>query len=313
MKKRYESKLPYHYFYEIRNNINGHFYYGIHSTDDFDDGYMGSGKRLNYAYKKYGIENFTKTILKEFDTREEAAAYEAEIVTETLVKDDNCYNCTLGGDMVALNIGKVVCLDKETNEWITIPQEEYYKNKDKYSMPNTGYVYCLNKNGESILVTQEEYKKGKEQGLYTTASTNKISVKDKYGKRFLVDKTDPRYISGELVNFWQDRKHTEQSKEKMRKAHIGKHVGEKNQNYGKCWITKDEMNKSIPKKDLEKWIAEGWVKGRYAGNVKTTKWIEIPKEQIIELRTKGLTWINVAKELGIGQTLRYRLKKKYNL
>ena len=36
----------YHYFYKIKNRINGHYYYGVHSTSDIDDGYMGSGKRL---------------------------------------------------------------------------------------------------------------------------------------------------------------------------------------------------------------------------------------------------------------------------
>ena len=49
-------KRKYHYFYKITNNLNNHYYYGIHSTDNLDDGYMGSGTRLRYAYEKYGIE-----------------------------------------------------------------------------------------------------------------------------------------------------------------------------------------------------------------------------------------------------------------
>ena len=56
----------YHYFYKITNLLNNHFYYGVHSTDNLEDGYMGSGKRLHYAYKKYGMENFNKEILKFF-------------------------------------------------------------------------------------------------------------------------------------------------------------------------------------------------------------------------------------------------------
>ena len=92
-----KQNFTYHYFYKITNNINNHFYYGVHNTSNLNDGYMGSGTRLQYAYKKYGIENFTKEILKFFDTKEDAFAYEAEIVTEDLIMTDECYNLSVGG------------------------------------------------------------------------------------------------------------------------------------------------------------------------------------------------------------------------
>lgn len=265
MKKRYESKRKFHYFYEIRNNINNHFYYGIHSTDDMEDGYMGSGKRLNYAYKKYGIENFTKTILKEFSAREEASQYEAEIVTETLVKDDNCYNCTLGGDMVASTLGKVVCQNKETGEWITIPQEEYHNNKNKYIMPCNGLVYFRDESGKTKCLPSKEYQKYKSEGLLDNVKTStkgQIVVKDKNNKLFAVDKNDPRYLNGELTIFWKGQKHSEESKKKMSQSHKGKHIGSNNNNYGKCWITKNSENKSVPKENLNEWLEQGWEKGR---------------------------------------------------
>lgn len=87
----------HHYFYKITNLINGKYYYGIHSTNDLDDGYMGSGKALKASIKKYGLENFSKEILKFFDTIEELSDYEKLIVNEKLLEDPNCYNMVKGG------------------------------------------------------------------------------------------------------------------------------------------------------------------------------------------------------------------------
>jgi len=85
------------YFYKITNLINNKFYFGVHSTDNLNDGYMGSGKYLKRAQDKYGIENFRKEILKYFSSKEKMFEYEKEIVTEALVNDKSCYNIMVGG------------------------------------------------------------------------------------------------------------------------------------------------------------------------------------------------------------------------
>ena len=48
------SDGKYRYFYKIQNLIDNSYYYGIHTTDDINDNYKGSGKRIkNYIKKGY--------------------------------------------------------------------------------------------------------------------------------------------------------------------------------------------------------------------------------------------------------------------
>lgn len=49
--------------YRVTNLINGKTYIGQHKYKVLNDKYMGSGKNLWRAYKKYGMENFKKDIL----------------------------------------------------------------------------------------------------------------------------------------------------------------------------------------------------------------------------------------------------------
>lgn len=90
----------YHYLYRITNRINGKIYIGIHSTASLDDLYMGSGIRLHEAYAKYGIEHFTKDILKFCNSREELYSLEKEIVNKSFVNREDVYNISLGGSGV---------------------------------------------------------------------------------------------------------------------------------------------------------------------------------------------------------------------
>lgn len=87
----------FHYVYQVTNLVNGKIYVGKHSTQNLDDGYMGSGKLLNLAIKKHGVENFRKHIVKMCETSEEAFKFEHQIVNEQFVADENSYNLKPGG------------------------------------------------------------------------------------------------------------------------------------------------------------------------------------------------------------------------
>lgn len=250
----------YFYLYKITNNINNHFYYGIHKTSNLDDGYMGSGTRLRAAYKKYGIENFTKEIIQYCNDWNELCQLEKSVVTEELVKDKNCYNLVPGGyyldDDILQRIGQInsekqkgennsqyntVRIYKEDNgiyinKRIKADELSKYLNngwqrgfrandKSKYKIALSNRRWVHNDN-ETKFIQKDKLQEYLDKG-YKIRRTNKIEIKtkiknrtqkdctdfykthilveDNNGNRFFVDKTDERYLNGELKSYYKNK------------------------------------------------------------------------------------------------------------
>lgn len=70
----------------------------MHSADDLDDGYLGSGRRLRYSLNKYGKENHSREILEFCKTREELKSREEEIVNLNEIAKKECMNLKVGGE-----------------------------------------------------------------------------------------------------------------------------------------------------------------------------------------------------------------------
>lgn len=69
--RMYNNNMTYYGIYKITNLLNGKMYIGQHTTSNIDDGYMGSGKIILRALKKYGVENFRKEWLMFCEDEEE--------------------------------------------------------------------------------------------------------------------------------------------------------------------------------------------------------------------------------------------------
>ena len=99
--------------YQTVNKINNKIYIGVHSTENDDfDGYIGNGVNIyrpatylhpktpfQFAVKKYGVKNFVRTTIKEFENEKGAYELEAQIVDEEFLKRDDVYNLALGGKL----------------------------------------------------------------------------------------------------------------------------------------------------------------------------------------------------------------------
>jgi len=206
--------------YKITNWYNGKIYIGMHKTSNLNDDYMGSGKLIKRAQEKYGIQYFTKEYLAIFDNPDDMYEMESSLVNEKFIERDDTYNIMKGGCG-----GFTHC---NTNIDIIVKRDTY-KNK------RSGYDASPISNPDSH------------------RNTNHLQTDEAREKR--KESLKKYYENGGKGSFC-GKSHTEETLQKMRKS---KNAGDKNQNYGKMWITNGIDSVTIPKEDP---IPEGWRKGR---------------------------------------------------
>ena len=213
----------YHFIYRTTNQINNKFYVGMHSTDNLEDGYFGSGKRLGYSIRKYGLENHKFEILEFLPSREELKKREAEVVNEEFLADPFCMNLKFGGE----------------GGW------DHTKNMDLTSRAKT-----LNNIRSEKIKTDPEFAEIVSQSAKAAYNSALHDI-----EKMMKIKEEKHGSS----NCWLGKRHTEKSKEKMRKT---KNLGENNSQFGTCWINNQIEVKKIKKEDLPFWLNLGWSKGR---------------------------------------------------
>lgn len=89
-----------YYIYLIVNKVNFKTYVGQRKSDKKwnEDSYMGSGKLLKLAQKKYGIENFEKFLIQYCSTKEEVNEAEKFWIKEYRSRGKAQYNISDGGE-----------------------------------------------------------------------------------------------------------------------------------------------------------------------------------------------------------------------
>ena len=212
------KQKKYHFIYRTTCTVTGKFYVGMHSTDNLEDGYLGSGKILGYSRHKYGDENHVREILEYLQSREELKQREKEIVNEQLLSDPLNINLKYGGD---------------------------------------GGWDQLNKDGRNVYGTNGKLGFGGENlAKGRTSEIAKLKWKNHRAK----------YIKALALtqHLMVEAAKSESAKTKRAKTNCERNfqIGEKNSQFGTCWVTKDSKPLKIKKDQLDEYLANGYSRGR---------------------------------------------------
>lgn len=229
----------FRYIYKTTNKVNGKIYVGCHKTTNLEDGYIGSGKVLKRALKKYGPDNFQKDILQFFESDEEMYGMESVLVNEEFVGRQDTYNVKLGGQ----------------GGWDFVNKE----GLNNYPGKN---ISCSESMQKALLIFLEKMK----DPFYKMEHNKKVSRGLK------------KYFEDGGFKAFEGKHHTDETKQRISEKNKISQGGENNSQYGKKWIHNRELreSKSIPGQDLEKWLNDGWKIGRVLDFDKPIKKTKLP-------------------------------------
>ncbi len=170
------KEKTYHFIYRTTNLINGKYYYGMHSTNDLNDGYYGSGKRLRYSINKYGKENHAIEKIEFFNNRKDLAQKEKEIINLNEISNENCLNLTVGGEGGAIRSGtkhSVETKEKIRNSLLGKPLSDERKTKISISGKGKHFFIMTDEQKRKISIA----KKGKKSSLKGIPRTDETKRK----------------------------------------------------------------------------------------------------------------------------------------
>lgn len=222
------KQKKYHFIYKTTCLITGKFYVGMHSTDDLDDDYLGSGKILGYSRHKYGDENHVREILEMLPSREALKAREKEIVNETLLADPLNINLKYGGD----------------GGWDHIKTLPGYKKQMDLAGKNGGFSnrHLWSKHAQQHAHDMQSMAgKATMQMLHTTRRDEMLL----FLNNAMLAAKRPEAVEKRKKTF-AERKHS---------------VGERNSQFGTCWVTNGTPIK-IKKEQLDEYLSIGYYRGR---------------------------------------------------
>lgn len=265
----------YGYIYKTTNLINGKIYVGQHKSNEYDSSYYGSGKILKLAIEKYGLDNFSNTVLCWCESKKELDKLERQLIKQYDSRNPNKgYNIAFGGEGGDL----VTCLSNEDylifcNHMSDLNKLGIIGNKgkqlseehrQKIGNGNRGKKHSeewINKQRQKVIgntpwnkgltIEDDRVKKyARKKGQFNHTEETKIKISNsKKGISPNIKNIEARNkkISDKLKGKPKSEEHTE----KCRKVAVGR-----------IWVHNDLVSKMIYPNELEQYINNGYKKGR---------------------------------------------------
>ena len=275
------TSLSTHYLiYRITNNINKKYYIGQHKTEDPFDDYMGSGIMIQQAETKYGLSNFSKEILFDFDNFDEMNNKEKELVqlSNCWPQDQMSYNLCEGGHGRLTN----VTIQKIKDSWSILLSTSLSNYSEKMHNLNAGENNPMYGEKLSDHMELSDYKQLVENNRQHMLSLVIEVAKNRTGKSY-----EEQYGSCKAneikkkIQVTNKNKTPEQKKETARKCkqtrdsrppeiklqrHIRQSIattGENNGAYNRVWIFDPKTNNTsfVDKTEVDMYIQLGWKVG----------------------------------------------------
>jgi hypothetical protein len=256
----------YYLVYQTTNIINNFIYVGVHATNELEDGYIGSGKRIIKAINEFGKENFKREILFFCNSKEEMLEKEKEIVNENFINRRDTYNIAIGGSnfdkSTGSNIGRIYISSADhsiqkmihpefLNDFLSkgwIIGRKLKQSKDWIKKRIQSSI-----NNKTIFRSDESIKKRVEtrikNGNYKTTTESNKKRSDKL-------KGKPKSKEA-ILNYVNSRK----QKGNYKMSELNKKLKSELEK-GKIWITNSISEKRIKLQELNSFLLDGWERGR---------------------------------------------------
>lgn len=186
-------------------------------------------------------------------------------------KTDNLEDGYMGsGKLIQRSINKYGVENFSKEILHIFDNEEDMKNKEKELVVVSEETYNLCPGGKGGFGYINENKLWNTDNHLKASKSNLIKANEKYKEliknesyreqnRFLIKEGMKKFYE-KNDSPWLNKKHKPETIEKL-KGH-SRQKGDKNSQYGTCWITDGKENKKIKEKDFEFWKVSGYYKGR---------------------------------------------------